>query len=95
MTDTPRHDMHRVMPEALGGWISGPGWYDKDRNRRNAFIAEHPEWVIAYISDTDHWEAVSGSTETQLITMTDHSLGALMDRLEAKYTNEQDHQEQK
>ena len=70
----------------VGGWISGPAWYDKHRERRDKFLTSHPEWNIAFVRSMDRYEASSGETDTELIILQDKSLGSLMDRLEARYT---------
>jgi hypothetical protein len=72
----------------VGGWISGPAWYDKHRERRDKFLAEHPEWDIAFVRSMGRYEASSGETDTELIILQDKSLGSLMDRLEARYAND-------
>jgi hypothetical protein len=72
----------------VGGWISGPAWYDKHRERRDKFLAEHPEWDISFVRSMDRYEASSGETDTELIILQDKSLGPLMDRLEARYSDE-------
>jgi hypothetical protein len=69
----------------VGGWISGPAWYDRHRERRDKFLAEHPEWAVAFVRSMDRYEASSGETDTELIILQDKSLGSLMDRLEARY----------
>jgi hypothetical protein len=69
----------------IGGWISGPAWYDRHRERRDKFLAEHPEWNISFVRSMDRYEASSGETETELVILQDKHLGALMDRLEARY----------
>jgi hypothetical protein len=71
-----------------GGWLSGPSWYDKHKERRDKFVAEHPEWSIAFVRSMDRYEASSGETDTELIILQDKHLGALMDRLEARYSDE-------
>lgn len=69
-----------------GGWISGGmSWYDKQKMRRDKFIAEHPEWTIAFVRSMDRYEASRGDTETGLDILQDKSLTQLMDRLEARY----------
>lgn len=68
-----------------GGWISGPAWYDKHKERRDKFAAEHPEWSIAFVRSMDRYEASCGETDSELVILQDKSLGALMDRLEARY----------
>jgi hypothetical protein len=69
-----------------GGWISGSSsWYDRQKDRRDKFLAEHPEWSIAYVRSMDRYEASTGDTDTQLVILQDKSLIQLMDRLEARY----------
>jgi hypothetical protein len=68
-----------------GGWISGSAWYDRIKERRDKFLAEHPEWSIVHVRSMDEYEASKGDTESELIVMHDRSLGTLMDRLEARY----------
>lgn len=69
----------------IGGWISGAGWYDRHRERRDKFLAEHPTWSIVYVRSKDVYEASRGDSETGLDILMDKSLGPLMDRLEARY----------
>jgi hypothetical protein len=74
-----------------GGWISGGmSWYDKHVDRKDKFLAVHPEWSIAYVRSMDQHEASTGSTDTELVIMQDKSLGTLMDRLEARYPEEKE-----
>jgi hypothetical protein len=69
-----------------GGWITGtPSWYDRHRQRRDKFLAEHPEWQIVYVRSIDRYEASTGDTDTQLVILQDRSLGELMTRIEARY----------
>jgi hypothetical protein len=69
-----------------GGWISGSSsWYDRHRDRKAKFLADHPEWSIVYVRSMDRYEASTGDTDTQLVILQDKSLGSLMDRLEARY----------
>lgn len=73
-------------PSALdGGWISGAGWYDKHKVRRDKFVAEHPEWSIVFVTSRDVYEASSGDNDSGLDILMDKSLGQLMDRLETRY----------
>jgi hypothetical protein len=67
------------------GWISGSGYRDRNRERRNKFLADHPEWEIVYVRSLDRHEASTGDHDTELVVMSDPHLGALMDRLEARY----------
>jgi hypothetical protein len=83
-----------------GGWTSGPGnTFDKHRQRRDKFLADHPEWSIVYVRSMDRYEASTGDTDTELVIMSDTHLADLMDRLEARYAPseasapEQDHQD--
>jgi hypothetical protein len=70
------------------GWMSGSGsWMDKHRERKAKFLAEHPEWEIVYVRSQDRHEATSGTTDTELLILTDTHLGTLMDRLEARYSS--------
>jgi hypothetical protein len=69
----------------VGGWISGPAWYDRHRERRDKFLESHPEWTIAFVRSMDRYEASSGETDTELVILQDKSLGSLMDRLEYRY----------
>jgi hypothetical protein len=73
---------------SIGGWVSGPDWYDRHRERRDKFLSEHPEWNIAFVRSMDRYEASSGETDTELVILQDKALGSLMDRLEARYANE-------
>lgn len=69
-----------------GGWASGPGnHFDKHRQRRDIFLAEHAEWSIVYVRQMDQYEASMGDTDTELTILTDKRLADLMDRLEARY----------
>lgn len=73
-----------------GGWISGactdmPPREARDRARRAAFTAARPEWTIVRVASRGIWEASAGSTDTELVILCDSYLGALMDRLEARY----------
>jgi hypothetical protein len=71
---------------SIGGWASGPGnTYDKHRERRDKFLADHPEWSISYSRTMDRYEASTGDTDTELVILTDKHLGDMMDRLEARY----------
>ena len=70
-----------------GGWASGPGNnYDKHKERRDKFLAAHPEWEIVYVRSMDRYEASTGDTSTELVILNDTHLSELMDRLEARYT---------
>jgi hypothetical protein len=70
-----------------GGWASGPGnTFDKHRQRRDKFLATHPEFSIVHIRMTDHYEASSGDSDSaELVILTDKHLGSLMDRLETRF----------
>jgi hypothetical protein len=75
-----------------GGWVSGSSsWYDKHTERKDKFLAQHPEWSIVYVRSMDRYEASSGDTDTQLVILSDKHLGTLMDRLEARYGTGEDH----
>jgi hypothetical protein len=67
-----------------GGWISGAGWYDRAQERRDKFLAAHPEWNIICVRSLGQYEA-TGDTGTELLFLHDRSLGTLMDRLEARF----------
>jgi hypothetical protein len=71
-------------------WVSGPGFYDRHKQRKDKFLAEHSEWSIVFVASMDRYEASTGDLDTELVLMTDKALGQLMDRLEAKYASEQD-----
>lgn len=79
-----------------GGWISGAGSNgpapsgDRNRERREKFLADHPEWSIVYVRSKDVHEASRGDLNTELVLMADSYLGALMDRLEARYGSEEE-----
>jgi hypothetical protein len=69
-----------------GGWISGAcSWKDKQQERREEFLANHPEWNIVRVHSLGGYEASKGDTETELVILSDANLGALMDRLEARF----------
>jgi hypothetical protein len=34
----------------IGGWVSGSAWYDRHKERRDKFVADHPGWEIVYVS---------------------------------------------
>jgi hypothetical protein len=68
-----------------GGWNPASSWYDKHKERKDKFLAEHPEWDIVYVRMMDQHEASTGTTDTELVVLQDKSLGDLMDRLEARY----------
>jgi hypothetical protein len=69
-----------------GGWPSGAdSWYVKVKERRDKFIADHPEWTIVYVRSMDRYEASKGDTDSALVILHDKSLGTLMDRLEAEF----------
>jgi hypothetical protein len=76
---------HDMAGSGFGGWISGSSWYDRHKERKEKFLAEHPEWSIVYVRSLDIHEAASGDTDSGLDIMQDKSLGALMDRLEARF----------
>jgi hypothetical protein len=70
-----------------GGWLSGSGsWFDKHRERKEKFLAAHPDWEIVYVRSQDRYEASTGNTDTELVIMTDTHLGTLMDRLEKRFS---------
>jgi hypothetical protein len=71
-----------------GGWISGPSWYDRHKERRDKFLVDHPEWSIVYVRYMDQHEASTGETDTELVILHDKSLALLMDRLEHRYKGE-------
>lgn len=73
----------------IGGWGSGAGAYDRNRQRRDEFLEAHPSWTIEYNRETDAYDAVekTGSSQRQI---TERSLGPLMDRLEALYETEKE-----
>ena len=74
-----------------GGWVSGSGsWYDKHKERKDKFLAEHPSWEIVYVRSQDRYEATTGNTDTELVILTDTHLGDLMDRLEARFPPAED-----
>lgn len=73
-----------------GGWVSGTCWYDRHKQRRDKFLADHPEWAIVFVRSLDAHEASTGDTDTELVILTDRSLGTLMDRLEARYGDTED-----
>jgi hypothetical protein len=60
---------------------------NRNRVRRDKFLADHPEWSIVHIRQLDQYEASSGTTDTELVILTDKSLGELMDRLETRYAS--------
>jgi hypothetical protein len=69
-----------------GGWISGAcSWQDKQTERKDKFLADHPEWEIARIHSMGCYEASTGTTDTELVVLSDANLAALMDRLEARF----------
>lgn len=76
-----------MVDAGTGGWISGSGWYDRVQERRDKFLADHPEWKIVYVRSLDQHEASTGDTDTMLVILHDRSLGTLMDRLEARYAS--------
>lgn len=73
-------------------WIPWPGFYDPHKARRGKFLANHPEWQIIFVGDLEGYEASTGDIDTQLVILADRSLGPLMDRLEAGYATDDDHQ---
>ena len=73
-------------PSTDGGWVSGSSsWYTRHQDRRAKFLADHPEWTIVYVRSLDMHEASTGDMDSELVILQDRSLGALMDRLEARY----------
>jgi hypothetical protein len=76
------------MASIGGGWAVGPpsSSMNRHRARRDTFLTDHPEWSIVYIRQLDQYEASSGTTDTELVILTDKHLGELMDRLETRYT---------
>ncbi|HEY0936187.1 MAG TPA: hypothetical protein VGD91_20910 [Trebonia sp.] len=72
-----------------GGWISGAcSWYDKQEERKDKFLAGHPDWKIVQVRSMDQWEASTGDTDSELIVMQDRVLAALMDRLEQRFPDD-------
>ncbi|HEY0934710.1 MAG TPA: hypothetical protein VGD91_13330 [Trebonia sp.] len=73
-----------------GGWISGAcSWYDKQKERRGKFLAEHPDWEIYRIRSVNRWEASNGDTDTELSILQDEHLASLLDRLEARFPKDE------
>jgi hypothetical protein len=76
---------HDMAGSGHGGWISGPSWYDRHKERKAKFLVDHPDWSIVYIRSLDIHKASSGDTDSGLDILQDKYLGALMDRLEARF----------
>lgn len=67
---------------ALGSPEPGRHETFKDRQRRDAFLADHPEWEIGYNPQTGLWESWSGDLGTVLVTASSKTLGRVMDTVE-------------
>jgi hypothetical protein len=72
------------------GWISGPSAYDRAKERRDKFLAEHSDWSIVFVRARDVYEASRGDSDSGLDILIDKSLSQLMDRLEACYPKPDD-----
>lgn len=77
----------------MTGWVSGSCWYDRHMQRRDKFLAAHPEWSIVLVRSMDRYEASTGDTDTELVILHDKHLGTLMDRLEARYGDGEESQD--
>lgn len=62
-------------------------WYIRHVERKDKFLAEHPEWSIVFVRWLDSYEASRGDKDAPegLSIVHDKSLGTLMDKLEALY----------
>lgn len=59
--------------------------YGRDEQRRERFLANHPEWQIVHVKSAGYHEASRGSTDTELVLLIDRRLTDLLDRLVKRY----------
>ena len=86
-----RRDVIVVANSGFGNFNSGGQWYDRNRQRRDDFLAAHPSWTIELNRERDAYDAVEKTGNAERL-ITEKSLGPLMDRLEALYAADDDHQ---
>lgn len=79
--------MAGIGPQNFTGWNSGAATYDRARQRRDAFLAEHPDWTIELNRETDAYDAIQTRDDGNR-QITARVLGLLMDKLESLYVDQ-------
>lgn len=55
--------------------------HTNDLLRRDTFLANHPEWKLAFVRSTNYWEAIKIDLTGETI-LTDYRLPSILDKME-------------